>query len=90
MLRRALDENPHLQWPGRTSAEADYALGLLIVGDTTAGVPRLSQAQHRFVAEGEVELLAKSLWNEHQYLMHAEADAGQIDAVKKRLASMRL
>ncbi|MCG8650480.1 MAG: hypothetical protein MI861_11650, partial [Pirellulales bacterium] len=90
LLKRALEDHTDVQWPGRAGVEADYALGLLMVGDKAGGISRLAQAQKQFEAEGEIELLAKSLWNQLQYLEHTESDKDSITAVKTRLEAMQI
>ncbi|MEM8669097.1 MAG: hypothetical protein AAGG48_16360 [Planctomycetota bacterium] len=89
LLRQALDDHPDVEWPGRASAEADYALGLLMVGDES-GLGRLTAAQDRFEAEGEIELLSKSLWNQMKYLEHTEIEKETVAELETRLDSMQL
>ncbi|QGJ68948.1 Hypothetical protein PBC10988_6130 [Planctomycetales bacterium 10988] len=72
LLRKSLEKNTAVGWPGRNAAEADYALGLLMLGESQKGTERLMASQQRFEAEGEVELLAKSLWNQQKYLEEVE------------------
>lgn len=90
LLKQALDEQPSVHWPGRASAEADHALGLLMLGDTENGLAKLETAQRQFEAEGNVEQLARSMWNQAKFLEHMESDKGEIEAVEQRLAALKL
>ena len=90
MLKQALEGNPTVHWPGRSSAEADYALAMLVVGEKSRGLSRLHTVQQRFHSEGEVELLAKALWNEKQYHQNTSKDKAAINRVDAKLKSMGL
>ncbi|MEZ6087081.1 MAG: hypothetical protein R3C05_03410 [Pirellulaceae bacterium] len=90
LLHRAVVESGGTQWPGKAAARADLALGLLMIGETTQGLQQLRQAQQQFQADGEIEQLAKSLWNEQRYLEHSDANKQEIAAVESRLQTMRL
>lgn len=89
-LRKALDatDTPH-DWPGRASAEADLALALLMVGEESDGLQWLDRAQRRFEADGELELLAKCLWNEARYHEH-KGDRHKTAEVQERVDAMQL
>ncbi|MEO1525741.1 MAG: hypothetical protein AAFX06_09905 [Planctomycetota bacterium] len=90
LLHHAVIDSESIAWPGKSSARADLALGLLMIGETSEGINQLRQAQASFEAEGEVEQLAKSLWNEQQYLEQSEASSAEIAAVSERLKTLQL
>jgi len=90
LLHKAVVDSGGVDWPGKSSARADLALGLLMIGENSEGITQLRQAQSHFEAEGEIEQLAKSLWNEQKYLEHNEADKTQVAAVESRLKTMQL
>ena len=90
LLQEAAGNDAQSDWPGQSGAVADLALGLLMVGETSAGLDQLARAQAMFESEGEVELLAKSLWNQKQYLEHSDAKKATVAVVSDRLESMRL
>jgi len=89
LLRRASEEQPQVEWHGKSLALADYALALLMVGEETKGLARLEEAKRRFEAEGDVESLAKCLWNEAQFLKQA-GQKKELAAVERDLEKMRL
>ncbi len=89
LLHRAVVESAAVEWPGKASSQADLALGLLMIGEKAEGMAQLRAAQARFKSEGDLELLAKSLWNEKQYLDHSDADRETIAAVDDRLQTMQ-
>lgn len=90
LLHEAVVDSPDVDWPGKASARADFALGLLMIGETSEGLNQLRQAQQQFQAEGEIEQLAQSLWNEHQFLEHTQAEKTEIASVQNRLKTMQL
>ncbi len=89
LLNHAILES-HTEWPGKSSSSADLALGMLMIGEKAEGISQLHQAQTQFEAEGEVELLAKALWNESKYLEHSDAAKQEIATVKSRLKTLQL
>ena len=90
LLKESVDAEHANQWPGKASARADYALGLLMIGDETAGLWQLTLAQQEFEIDRETELLAKSLWNQWQYLKHSDASKQDIEAARTRLNTLQL
>ena len=90
LLHRAVVDSGGVEWPGKSSARADLALGLLMIGEIAEGKNQLRQAQTQFQAEGEIEQLAKSLFNEQKFLEHSEADKTEIAALEQRLQTMQL
>ncbi len=90
MLQSVLEDHPTVQWPGRGSSEADFALGLLMIGEAEKGQRKLAEVQRRFQSEGEIELLAKALWNECQFLEHTKAAAATIETAQQRFEQLRL
>lgn len=90
LLKHSVGDETSPQWPGKSGSRADYALGLLMVGDDAEGLRQLSLAQQQFESEGEVELLAKTLWNQWQYLKHTKASKTEISSIKSRLDIMQL
>ena len=87
LLRKSIESNPGVDWPGRTQAEADLGLAYLMMGDEPAGLRRLHEAQSRFEAAGDRESLTLSLENEAAYLDNAKkrSDAA---AVRKKLKAL--
>ena len=57
-----------MQWPERAEAEADLGLAHLLMGDETAGLRWLHQAQATFETSGQYDVLFQSLENELAYL----------------------
>ncbi len=90
LLHRAVVDSPGIDWPGKASARADLALGLLMIGETSEGMQQLHQAQSHFEAEGEIEQLAKSLWNQQKYLEHSDAEQAAVAAIVSQLKTMQL
>jgi tetratricopeptide (TPR) repeat protein len=83
VLQRALEQEPIVDWPQRSEAEADYGLACLMLGDEQAGLRWLHSAQKRFEATGQFELLTKCIWNESRYFEHTgkhKAEAAELDA----------
>ncbi len=72
LLRRAVEEDPTVQWPKRAEAEADLGLAHLLLGDETAGLRWLHQAQETFEATGQYDALFQSLENELACLEQAQ------------------
>ncbi|MEL6107296.1 MAG: hypothetical protein AAFU85_14755 [Planctomycetota bacterium] len=90
LLHHAVIDSEGVDWPGKSNARADLALGLLLIGETAEGLNQLRQAQAAFEAEGEVEQLAKSLWNERQYLEQSDAERSEVAVVADRLKTLKL
>jgi ATP/maltotriose-dependent transcriptional regulator MalT len=88
LLQRALEQEPAIDWPQRGEAEADFGLACLIQGDEQAGLRWLHEAQHRFEAAGQHELLTKSLWNEASYFEHQGQHKAEAATVNARLRSL--
>jgi tetratricopeptide (TPR) repeat protein len=75
LLKKAVEDHRD-HWPGRTQAEANLGLVLLITGDEANGRRWLHTAQEHFAAEGAIEQLRQALLNEMNYL----AKVGQTEA----------
>jgi hypothetical protein len=84
LLRRAVEEAPVVEWPERAEAEADLGLAHLLLGDETAGLRWLHQAQQTFEATGQYDALCQSLENELAYLESAQKK-DLAPAVRQRL-----
>ncbi len=80
LLKKALEGNPSITWPGRAGAEADLGLALLLTGDETRGLVWLAQARKGFEAQGDLESVAQTLWNEARYFEQSKD--------KKRMAEL--
>jgi len=87
LLRRAVEENETIDWPGRAEAEADLGLAYLLVGSEKAGLQWLHRAQTRFESTGAHEHLVQSLQNELDYLKQAEKK-NEAKSIAKRLANL--
>ncbi len=83
-LRRALEEGDPIDWPGRAGAEADLGLAYLLMGDEASGLKWLRRAQARFEADGDDDLLLRSLENERSY-MEQTRNRSEARAVRKRI-----
>ncbi|MEM6469822.1 MAG: hypothetical protein AAF802_09745 [Planctomycetota bacterium] len=90
LLHRAVIDSDGIDWPGKSTARADLALGMLMIGEDAEGMAQLEQAQLQFESEAELEQLAKSLTNHQKYLKHQEADKTRIAAITERLESLQL
>jgi len=92
LLSKALKSGA--QWPGRGEAEADLGLALLMLGNEKEGLARLHSAQRWFEAQGDHELLTKTLYNESEYhksnkrKKEAAAPAERIAAIEQSAASL--
>jgi tetratricopeptide (TPR) repeat protein len=84
LLSKALEEGETVDWPARAHAEADLGLAYLIRGEDAKGLRWLHSAQGRFATSGDVESLAKSLWNEAKYFEHKDKKK-EAAAIWKRL-----
>jgi tetratricopeptide (TPR) repeat protein len=90
LLQRAIEQNQPFEWPQRGEAEADLGLAYLMQNDEASGMRWLRSAQKRFEAAGQHELLAKSLWNEAQYLEHKGKNKAEVDAITDRLRTLEV
>ncbi|MEO9931391.1 hypothetical protein [Rhodopirellula bahusiensis] len=84
LLEKALNDPRDADWPNRSQAEADLALGLLILGDTDSGLESLHTVQATFEEQGERIALLQSLENELRLLDH-EGRNEEADKVKLRI-----
>lgn len=75
LLNKALEDSRANDWPGRNRAEADLALGLLILGETDPGLESLHAVQNEFERQGERLSLLQALENELRLLEHENRDA---------------
>ncbi len=84
LLRRSVEEAPAVQWPERAEAEADLGLAHLLLGDETAGLRWLHQAQETFEATGQYDALFQSLENELAYLERTQ-NKERVQLARQRL-----
>jgi tetratricopeptide (TPR) repeat protein len=68
LLAKAVGTGEDKDWPGWAEAEADLGLACLSEHEEAEGLKRLHDAQKRFEAEGDYDLLQQCLWNEAKYL----------------------
>ncbi|MEL6895541.1 MAG: hypothetical protein AAFP90_05500 [Planctomycetota bacterium] len=90
LLKRGVIDNDGVTWPGQTAARADYALGMLIIGEHAEGISQLHQAQSHFQSQGEIEQLAKSLFNEREYLKQRDDEPSRISDITGRITALQL
>ena len=81
LLKKAVEESPSPDWPGRGEAEADLGLACLMTGDEASGLRWLHSGQQHFEAERDHELLLLSLDNEARYFEHSHKPE---EAARKR------
>ncbi len=84
LLQRALEDEPHPDWPGRARAEADLGLAYLLLGNQQAGLEWLQKAQARFERSGDHDQLLLSLLNEQAYWEQA-GEKRKAQAVQQRI-----
>ncbi len=84
LLRRALEDEPRSDWPGRARAEADLGLAYLLLGHQQAGIEWLQRAQARFERTGDHEQLLVSLLNEQAYWEQAQ-ERPKVRALERRI-----
>lgn len=82
LLQRAISSD--LQWSGRAQAEADFGLACLLHEEEANGLKWLHAAQRRFEMQGDLDLLAKCLYNESEYFK-AKKQKSQAEALTARL-----
>lgn len=83
-LTKALVSASHRDWPTKSHAEADLALAMLIIGETTKGLKSLHAAQSKFEAEGDYVSLLQSLENELR-LLEQEGNTESAASVRDRI-----
>ncbi len=74
-------------WSGKTDAEADLALTLILEGDNTNGLALLLTAQNHFHAANDLPGLLSPLRNEADYWSVKE-NSDKSEAVKKRMQAI--
>lgn len=87
LLRRAVEEDANVDWPGRAEAEADLGLAYLLIGDEQSGLNWLHRAQARFESTGAHDNLVQSLENELAYLEQAK-NKKEAKALRERIAAL--
>lgn len=88
LLRKALVDHPHSDWPERASAEADLALALLIAGEEREGLQWLENARRGFEMRSDNEAIAQSLWNEARYAEQVK-NKKRCEELESQYASMQ-
>ncbi|MBE7466230.1 MAG: hypothetical protein HS116_22370 [Planctomycetes bacterium] len=88
LLKRALEGFPSAQ-SGRAQAVADLALCHLMLGDETAGLAGLHQAQQLMAEAGDYEGLVECLSNEFRYAKHVGREK-LVQASEQRLELARV
>lgn len=88
LLKKSVEAEPYVEWPGRAAAEADLGLAYLMVGDEAAGLACLERASQRMQSQGDLELLSKTLWNQARYHEHKGNRAAQ-KAISEQLAQLQ-
>jgi hypothetical protein len=83
LLYKALEGE--VEWPGRAQAEADLGLAYLMNEEESAGLRWLHSAQRRFQRQGDLDLLAKSLFNEAEYFKAKKQTDRSEELTRRRL-----
>jgi tetratricopeptide (TPR) repeat protein len=84
LLKKAVEEGPGAEWPGRSEAEADLGLAYLTTGDEASGLRWLHAARQHFEKSNDSVLLARCLENEAAYQEH-RGNSRDADALRQRV-----
>lgn len=87
LLKKAVEQGPEANWPGRGEAEANLGLAYLMVGNEEQGFRWLHAGQRRFAAAREHGLLVQSLENEARYLSKV-AKASEAEQLTRRIQAL--
>jgi hypothetical protein len=87
VLKKAVEESPSPDWPGRGEAEADLGLAYVMTGAEADGLRWLHSGQQHFEAAGDHELLLVSLDNEARYYEKTQK-ADEAARVRQRMQAL--
>jgi hypothetical protein len=89
LINKALEDPRVTNWPGRSRAEADRVLGMLILGETDPGLESMHAIQQTFEQQNERLALLQSLENELHLLEHEGRDA-ESENVREKIRRIEL
>ena len=87
LLRKAVEQGPASEWPGRAQAEADLGLAQLMMANEIGGLRSLHQAEEHFTRLMDNEQLVQCLENEARYL-EVKGKKGASNALWQRIHSL--